>query len=97
MKVISSVPANRGMAPKISWLTSPAAVPAPVKALWGDQWSPNRNLRTGISPKNRSDSKISESTIPIVVSTATTEQAMRNTRTTRSTTCRARNEAVMLR
>ena len=50
--------------------------PAPSNALCGLQCVPKRKSKNGTFSKKRSDSKISERTMPSVVRMATTEQAM---------------------
>ena len=64
MRVISSEPTSRGMKP------NEAGVDV------GAQWVPNRNSTGETSPKNASVSNRTERTMPIVVKTATAEQAM---------------------
>jgi hypothetical protein len=86
-RLISSVPAKSGTAPK----APEAPICSARMAVCGLQVVPRRNSAGGTRAKKRSASDSSDSTMPTVVSTATTEQATRSTMITRSTACRARS------
>ena len=81
--VMSSVPTSSGIRPK------EAGVPV------GDQWLPNRNSMGETERKKIIVSNSTEKTMPMVVSTATAEQATRTTSTTRSKALRARKSAAL--
>ena len=91
MNVINSVPANSGMAPKAPELPTWSS----RIAVCGLHLVPNRNSVNETRRKKRMVSNRSDSTMPMVINTATVEHTTKKTRTARSTRLRARRSGVM--
>ena len=91
MRVINNVPANSGTAPKAPELPTWSS----RMAVCGLHSVPNRNSVNETRRKKRTASNRSESTMPMVIRTATVEHAIRKKRSTRSTRLRARSSGVI--
>ena len=70
IKAIKKVPANKGTAPKASFINSGSGWPSLTKVLAGYQWVPNIKSKIFTAWKNLIASNKSEKTIPIVTKTA---------------------------
>ena len=89
--MMSMVPANSGTAPKAPEEPTWSA----LSAVCGLHCRPNRNSLGGTLAKKRMVSNSTDRTMPMVVSTATQEQAISSPLTTRSTVLRARKSGLM--